>query len=103
MMALILTIIPILAAIPGSVAVAADSIDQSTGDVPAGSFRAGGRAQSFTAGESGYLNQIDLHMIDYGSSGIVFTLRIYAGQSVSGTVLASSTFGSRNVPISTPG
>lgn len=103
LMAMILTIIPILAAIPGSVAVAADSIDQSTGDVPDGTFRAGGRAQSFTAGESGYLNQIDLHMIDYGSSGIVFTLRIYAGQSVSGTVLASSTFGSRNVPMSTPG
>lgn len=99
LLALILTLVPILAALPASAAAAADAPDQTSGAGDPGSFyRANGLAQSFTAGKSGYLDQIDLYMADYGSSGIVFTLSIYAGQSVSGTVLASATFGSSNIP-----
>ncbi|GGG71685.1 immunoglobulin-like domain-containing protein [Paenibacillus radicis (ex Gao et al. 2016)] len=99
LLALILTLVPILAALPASMAAAADAPDQTSGaGDPGSTYRANGLAQSFTAGKSGYLNQIDLYMADYGSSGIVFTLSIYAGQSVSGTVLASATFGSSNIP-----
>jgi len=98
LLALILTLMPILATLPASAA-AADAPDQTSGaGDPGSTYRASGLAQSFTAGKSGYLNQIDLYMVDYGSSGIVFTLSIYAGQSVSGTVLASATFGSSNIP-----
>ncbi|RUT47551.1 hypothetical protein EJP82_07580 [Paenibacillus anaericanus] len=78
---------------------AADTLDQTSGaGDPGSSYRANGLAQSFTAGKSGYLNQIELYMADYGSSGIVFTLSIYAGESVAGSVLASATFGSSNIP-----
>ncbi|MFF2092143.1 hypothetical protein [Paenibacillus sp. NPDC058174] len=95
LLALILTLVPILAALPAAAA-AIDALDQTSGaGDPGSTYRANGLAQSFTAGKSGYLNQIDLYMADYGSSGIVFTLSIYAGQSVSGTMLASATFGSR--------
>lgn len=85
-------------------AAAAETPDQTSGAGDPGSiYRANGLAQSFTAGKSGYLNQIDLYMVDYGSSGIVFTLNIYAGQSVSGTVLASATFSSSDIPYSPGG
>lgn len=98
-LALILTLVPILATLPASAAAAADSPDQTSGaGDPGSTYRANGLAQSFTAGKSGYLNQIDLYMAEYGSSGIVFTLNIYAGQSVTGTVLATATFGSSDIP-----
>ncbi len=99
LLALILTLVPILAALPTSTAAATDTLDQTSGaGDPGSSYRANGLAQSFTAGKSGFLNQIDLYMVDYGSTGIVFTLNIYAGQSVTGTLLASATFGSSNIP-----
>lgn len=95
---LVITFMLLLLVLPLS-ASAADMPDQTSGaGDPGGTYRAHGLAQSFTAGETGYLNQIDLYMVDYGSSGIVFTLSIYEGQSVSGTVLASATFGSSNIP-----
>ncbi len=97
LLALILTLVPILAMLPTSAA--ADSPDQTSGaGDPGSTYRANGLAQSFTAGKSGYLNQIDLYMAEYGSSGIVFTLNIYAGESVTGTVLATATFGSSDIP-----
>ncbi|MCE4042753.1 S-layer homology domain-containing protein [Lysinibacillus fusiformis] len=78
---------------------AADTLDQTSGaGDPGGIFRAHGKGQSFTAGLSGYLNKIDLYMVDYGSSGIVFTLSIYAGESVSGAALATATFSSKDIP-----
>jgi len=99
LLALILMLMPILAALPASAAAATDTLDQTSGaGDPGSTYRANGLAQSFTAGKSGYLNQIDLYMAEYGSSGIVFTLNIYAGQSVTGTVLATATFGSSDIP-----
>lgn len=78
---------------------AADTLDQTSGaGDPGGIFRAHGKGQSFTAGLSGYLNKIDLYMVDYGSSGIVFTLSIYDGESVSGAALATATFRSIDIP-----
>lgn len=78
---------------------AADTLDQTSGaGDPGGIFRAHGKGQSFTAGLSGYLNKINLYMVDYGSSGIVFTLSIYAGESVSGAALATATFRSIDIP-----
>jgi len=78
---------------------AADTTDQISGAGDPGSiFRAHGIGQSFTAGLSGYLNKIDLYMVDYGSSGIVFTLSIYSGESVSGAALATATFSSKDIP-----
>ena len=98
-LALILTLVPILAVPPSTMGAAVDPPDQTSGaGDPEGSYRANGLAQSFTAGKSGYLNQIDLYMVDYGSPEIVFTLSIYGGQSVSGTVLASAVFDSSNIP-----
>jgi len=98
LLAAMLALVPVLAALP-ELAAAADLLDQTSGeDEPGGGFRANGMAQSFTAGMSGYLNRIDLNMVDYGNPDIVLTLRIYAGQSISGPVLASATFSSSKIP-----
>ncbi|RJX39284.1 hypothetical protein D3P09_07485 [Paenibacillus pinisoli] len=98
LLAAMLALVPVLAALP-ELAAAADLMDQTSGaGEPEGTFRAHGMAQSFTAGTSGYLNRIDLYMVDYGNPNIVFTLRIYAGQSITGPALASATFSSSTIP-----
>lgn len=98
LLTLMLATVSIIGWWPGPPAAAEDVLDQSSGDTPDSGNRADQTGQSFTAGQTGYLNQVDLYMWTNVSTLETITVDILDGENFTGSELATATFTTAMIP-----